>query len=319
MVFIAPFIFAVALIILVISSKYVLQSAVKLSEGLKISEFGIGFALLAICTSLPEVIVSVISSFYGQGALAVGNVFGSNIANITLILGSIVLIGGTIYVKKSFSEVIQILFITTLIPVLIFQTGILTHIQGILLIALFIYFIYTSSKKKKEKVVTKKSIIAKMGTRKLTPHVILFVLSVAILLISAHYLIDSASDMINRFLIPGSVIGATIIALGTSLPELVISLRGLAKKKYDLVIGNLIGSSIINISLVLGIVAVLSGPLPLNMSVFSGIYPFLIISTLVVWYFISTHRSVNKREALALFGIYVLFILQEVGILSFFL
>lgn len=318
MVFIAPFIFAVALIILVISSKYVLQSAIKLSEGLKISEFGIGFILLAICTSLPEVIVSIISSFYGQGAIAVGTIFGSNIANITLILGSMVLIGGTIYVKKSFTEVIQILFITTLIPVLIFQSGFLTHLQGILLIILFIYFIYISSREKKEKV-TKKSIIAKIGTRKLTPHVILFILSVAILLISAHYLIDSASDMINRFLIPGSVIGATIIALGTSLPELVVSLRGLAKKKYDLVIGNLIGSSIINISLVLGIVAVLSGPLPLNMSVFSGIYPFLIVSTLVVWYFISTHRSVNRKEALALFGIYILFILQEVGILSFFL
>jgi cation:H+ antiporter len=310
MVFIAPLILAIGLVALGLASKFAIDYSSDLSEKLGLSDFAIGFLIFAIATSLPEIIVSITSVLYGEGSIAVGNVFGSNIANLSIILGLTVILGGTIYMKKENISLMRFLFLTSLIPIIIFQTERLSIWFGLLLIGLFAYFIYlnTKGKEKKEKVKIKK--------KKGLPKSFLFlIISIIALVISAHFVISSSIDIIAKVMIPGSLIGATLIALATSLPELIVDIEGLHYKRYGLVLGNIIGSCIVNITLVLGIVAVISKPV-INLAAFSGLYPFLLVTAMIVWYFLSVGRNITRNEGLILTAIYILFILQEVGILT---
>lgn len=312
MVFIAPLILAISLVGLGLASKFAIDFSGDLSEKFGLSDFAIGFLIFSIATSLPEIIVSITSVLYGEGSIAVGNVFGSNIANLSIILGLTVLLGGTIYMKKENINLMRFLFITSLVPIILFQTEKLSIYFGLLLIGLFIYFIYLNTigleKKEKKKVKLKK----KKGIPK---SVIFLSISILALAVSSHFVITSSIDIMGKFLIPGSLIGATIIALATSLPELVVDIEGLHFKRYGLVLGNIIGSCIVNITLVLGIVAVMSKPV-INLAAFSGLFPFLLVTAMVVWYFLSVGRNITRNEGLILIAIYVLFILQEVGILT---
>lgn len=299
----------VSLAVLAKSSSVVVENAVKLSKFFGISQVAIGFILLAVSTSLPELSVSVISSAAGGGAIAAGNVFGSNIANIFLVLG----IGGFLYGlkirKNELKDIAIVLVLTTVISAyIIFNSSIrnqaLGFLEGIILILLFaLYVVHIFRKKAIEgngiEQVTKKEAL----------HAFLFFsASIILVLISASFVVDSAVKIAGLLNIAESFMGATIIAIGTSLPELSIDLQAIRKKHYGLALGDALGSNMTNITLVLGTAATIH-PISITLPVFIAALLFAIIANIVLFYVAAVDKQLRRYNGMLFLLNYALYLI----------
>ncbi len=306
--------FIVSAFFLVKSSELVIKNSVMLSRLFGISTFAIGFILVSVSTSLPELSVAIFSGINNVPALSVGTVLGSNLSDLTLILGICAIIGGKIVIKKKeFEGLIELLFITSIVTVLIFFTSTLSIGHGIILLSLFAFLLHRLYKRGK----ISKSIFNGSTQSKSWLAAIKLITGIAILLASAHFLVESAITIAYWLLVPPAVIGATAVALSTSLPELTVELRAIRKKQYALAMGDLFGSAVTNITLVLGITSLLN-PRQINVSSLASIVPFLFITIFAVWFLFSKKGKIDTREGFVLIIIYVLYILAESGILPIF-
>jgi len=272
-----------------------------------------GFILLSVTTSLPELSVSTVAATLGEGGLSVGNVLGSNIANLTIIIGLAIFFSKTeILVKgQSQKELVQFLFLSSIIPLFIVQRGSLGPVLGIVLLTLFIYFSVTISRKtgKTDPVEPiKKGNTATVGLK--------FALSVALIIVLSRFVVDSSIDIASFIGLPPSIIGATIVGLGTSLPELATTAQALKEKLFGMALGNLLGSCITNITLVLGISSLISFS-QVDVLAVQSIMFYVLLSSLSVWYLVGASERISKKAALFLCMVYILFILQQVGISIF--
>lgn len=304
---------AVTLLLIGALSDRIIRYVLVLSKVLGLSEMAAGFILLSVTTSLPELSVSTVAAFAGEGGLSVGNVLGSNIANLTVILGLAVFFSKTeVSVEgQSQKELVQFLFLSSIIPLFIVQRGSLSPVLGIVLLILFIYFSVTMSRK------TGKTEFVEPAHKKDTAFVGLkFLVGVALILLFSKFVVDSSVDIAEFIGLPPSIIGATIIGLGTSLPELATTIQALKKNLYGMALGNLLGSCITNITLILGISSVISFS-QVNVLAVESIMFYVLLSSLSVWYMVGASERISKRGALFLCAIYVLFILQQVGISVF--
>ena len=310
------FILVISLFLIGIVSDRIIRYTLALSKVFGLSEMAAGFILLSVTTSLPELSVSILSSTSNEGGLSAGNVLGSNIANLTIIIAlAIFLSKSEIFIKgESQKELVQFLFISSVIPLFIVQRGSLGPILGIVLIILFIYFSITISKTPKESEVSEQK-----GEQKDNTLVagLKFLFCLVIIILLSKLVVDSSIDIANFISLPPSIIGATIIGLGTSLPELATTIQALKKKYYEMALGNLFGSCITNITLVLGISSLVSFS-EVNVLAVESIMFYVLISSLTVWFMVSSNKSITKKGGIFLVLIYVAFILQQIGI-SFFI
>ncbi|PVX23978.1 MAG: hypothetical protein CW716_11030, partial [Candidatus Bathyarchaeum sp.] len=276
-----------------------------------------GFILLSVTTSLPELSVSIVASLSGEGGLAVGNVLGSNIANLTIILGLAILIAGkTINVKgESQKELVQFLFITSVIPLFIVQRGTLGTMLGVILLILFVYFGVTISRKTETNSNTNNTQETPQPNKKenIPFTVIKFIAGVALIIFLSTVAVDSSTEIAEFIGLPSSIVGATIIGLGTSLPELATTIQALKQGLYSMALGNLLGSCIANITLILGVSSLLSTS-EVNVVAVQSIMFYILLSSLTVWYMIGSNEKLTKRGAVFLCLIYAAFILQQVGV-----
>lgn len=304
---------ALSLLLITLLSERVIRYVIALSKILGLSQMAAGFILLSVTTSLPELSVSIIAASTGEGGLSVGNVLGSNVANLTIIIGLAVLLSKTaIPVKtESSKELVQFLFISSVIPLFIVQRGSLGPILGIVLLILFIYFGVTVSRKtektKQNETIKKKA----SGTIWLK-----FAVSVALIILFSKLIVDNSVEIAEFVGLPPSIIGATIVGLGTSLPELATTVQALKEKMFGMALGNLLGSCITNITLILGVSSLISFS-TVNVLAVESIMFYVLISSLSIWYMIGTSERISRRGALFLCLVYVVFILQQVGISIF--
>ena len=299
----------ISLAILAKSSSVVVENAAKISKFFGISQVAIGFILLAVSTSLPELSVSIISSTGGEGAIAAGNVFGSNIADSLLVLVIGAFLYGLKIGKNELKDIAIVLVLTTIISVyIIFNSTIrnqaLGFLEGIILLLLFgFYVIYIFRKKATEgngtEQVTKKEALYAF---------LFFSASIILVLISAGFVVDSAVKLAKILNIAESFIGATIIAIGTSLPELAIDLQAIRKKQYGLALGDAIGSTMTNITLVLGTAAVIH-PISIILPVFIAALLFAIIANIVLFYVAAVNKRIQKFGGVLFLLIYVIYII----------
>ena len=306
-------ILAISLLLIMLISDRIIRYVLVLSKIFGLSEMAAGFILLSITTSLPELSVSTVASIAGEGGLSVGNVLGSNIANLTVILGLAILFSRkTIFVKgQSQKELVQFLFISSIIPLFIVQRGSLGPVLGIVLLILFAYFTVTVSRKTEDSNFNK------------TPHEgntaligIKFLVGVALVIVLSKFAVDSSVDIAGFIGLPTSIVGATIIGLGTSLPELATTIQALKKGLLGMALGNLLGSCITNITLVLGVSSLLSFS-PVNVVAVQSIMFYVLLSSLSVWYMVGASERITRKGALFLCLVYGLFILQQVGVSIF--
>jgi len=310
-VWILVFIFSLAL--LVKSADWLIESGEKIGLALKIPPFIIGVTIIAIGTSLPELASSLVAVIKGQTELVVANVIGSNIANILLIVGISSLFAKSLIVKRDLIDLDS--------PLLIAVTGIFLFVvwdkevvlaEGILLIAAFtVYLLYTIFQKR-NKIKTPKPDFEKKGKQIDKKVFVFLVLGIVGLLVAANYTIDSMIKIAEIFKIPSSLIAVTALAIGTSLPELVVSVKAAFKKRCEIALGNIFGSNIFNILLVVGIPSLIK-PLIVEELIFVVGIPFLVLATLI-FVISGISKKIHFWEGLMYVLIYILFILNICGV-----
>jgi cation:H+ antiporter len=297
-----------------IISDRIIQYVLAISRALGLSEMAAGFLLLSIATSLPELSVSTIAALSGEGGLSVGNVLGSNIANLTIILGlSILIARKTINVKgQSQKELVQFLFITSIIPLFIIQRGTLGTMLGVILLILFAYFALTISRKTETTNNTHE--ISVSNKKENMPFIVIkFLIGLTLIIVFSNISVESSVELADFIGLPSSIIGATIIGLGTSLPELATTIQALKQGLHSMALGNLLGSCITNITLILGVSSLVSVS-EVNVVAVQSIMFYVLVSSLTVWYMVGSNEKLTKKGALFLCLIYIAFILQQVGV-----
>lgn len=304
---------ALSLLLITLLSERVIRYVITLSRILGLSQMAAGFILLSVATSLPELSVSTIAASMGEGGLSVGNVLGSNVANLTIIIGLAILLSKTaISVKaESHKELVQFLFISSIIPLFIVQRGSLGPVLGIVLLILFVYFGVTVSHK------TEKARQGEtVGKKAMSTIWLKFTISVILIILLSKLIVDSSVEIAEFAGLPPSIIGATLIGLGTSLPELATTIQALKEKLFGMALGNLLGSCITNITLILGVSSVISFS-NVNVLAVESIMFYVLISSLSVWYMIGASERIGRRGALFLCLVYAAFVLQQVGVSIF--
>ena len=305
-------ILAASLLLIMLLSDRQIRYILALSKYLGLSEMAAGFIILSITTSLPELSVSTVASLAGEGGLSVGNVLGSNVANLTIILGLAMLLSRKeIRIKgESQKELVQFLFISSIIPLFIVQRGSLGPVLGIVLLILFAYFGVTVSRKTETSDTDKTP--PQQKEEKIVILVIKFLLGVALIITLSKFAVNSSLDIAEFVGLPTSIIGAILIGLGTSLPELATTIQALKQGLVNMALGNLLGSCITNITLILGVSSLLSFS-EVNVVAVQSIMFYVLLSSLSVWYMVGASERLTKKGALFLCMVYGLFILQQVG------
>ncbi|MBD3397694.1 hypothetical protein GF412_01020 [Candidatus Micrarchaeota archaeon] len=307
---------AVSLAVLGRSSEIVVDSIAKLSRYFGISQLAIGFLLLAVATSLPELSVSLLSSVTGEGAIAAGNIFGSNIANILVIIGMAACLYGVKIRGKDLKEIGLLLLLTTVISVyIVFSSSVqgqaLGFIEGAVLLGIFgVYAWHGMSRERKGLPNHPKPVKKEQALNAF----LLFIGGVVLVLVSSGFVVESAVKLSLGFGIAESFIGATVIAIGTSLPELSIGLQSIRKKKYGIFLGNAIGSNMINLTLVLGVAAVLN-PIAVQIPVFIAALLFAVVANMLLLYVAAVNKRVQRIGG-AMFLVFYLVYLGAIFVLQ---
>ena len=235
------------LVFLIFGGDLLVRSAVSFAEKFGVSSFLIGVTVVSFGTSVPELMVSIQAAMDQAADIAIGNVLGSNIANIALVLGVSVVIRPLSVTTNTYKLSWWVMLISSLLFILFLLDNVITKMEGLLLIAGLFCFIFFSIKRN---IPNEDSIISKI---KIQTGRLFFVLGSIGVYFGSELFVESAISIASFFNVPKFVIGITVVALGTSLPELVTSIVALMKGQNNISLGNLIGSNIFNVFAVLGI------------------------------------------------------------------
>ncbi len=273
---------AIGLVILVIGGELVVRGASGLALSLGISPIVIGLTVVAFGTSAPELMVSLGAAFDGSPDIAVGNVVGSNIYNILMVLGVAALIRPLVVRQQLVRFDVPLVILASLLLWIMVLDGMLAPLEGIFLVGILATYMVISvrSGRRESPSVALEYRVALESThapRSRIMDIVLFVLGLAALVIGAQALVGGATSMARTFGIPELVIGLTVVAIGTSLPELVTSVVAAIRGQRDIAVGNVVGSNLFNILGVLGLTAVVApGGIPVAQSAVAFDIPVMI-------------------------------------------
>ena len=243
--------------LLVIGGEFIVRASVALSLRFNISKFVIGMTVVSFATSLPELIVSINEALNNSPSIAINNVVGSNIANIGLVLALIALLSNISVNEKSFRrDWSWMFFLSIMLWLFIITDNELNGFEGFLLIAFLVNFVYKVLKNS-ESTELLNDVDEKLKLTSNFKILIWLFISSLTLYFGAEFLVDGAVKFANQINISEAVISVSIVAIGTSIPELAASLVAIAKNEKGISVGNLIGSNIFNIGSVLGITAII--------------------------------------------------------------
>lgn len=249
--------FVVGFVLIILGGDRFVDASVAISKRFGIPQVVIGATIVSLGTTLPEVLVSTTAAFQGQGDMAVGNAFGSIVCNTLLIAAIPQLVNPSTGIKRSDIGWRGIMFFATYLVVMAvgWMTGSLNRFMGIALLAVFVFYAYMSMKSaggdEEEETSGEGDSLVKS--------VVTIVVAAAMLFVGAQLLVNCGTVIATRVGVPQGVIAVTFVALGTSLPELVTSVTALLKGHQDVSLGNIIGANTLNLLLVLGIPAAITG------------------------------------------------------------
>ena len=295
--------FIIGSVLIFYGSSLLIDNSTLIARSLNISPIVIGLTVIAFGTSLPELVVSVIAILRGEGAIVLGNIVGSNIANILLVLGVIVTIKP---LDINFSSLkqgsIYLLIATSCLMIMIWSQE-LSFIPGFILLILF--GIYMISQFRSNKKNDYDSDISEIDFKFL--YILYIILGSIILGYGSHLFINSSIQIASFFNVPKIVISVSLVAFGTSVPELVTSIVAVRKGEPNFVIGNILGSNIINIFLVLGSSLIISD---IYVTILGIFYPsiFMLVSALILILLLLLTNKMNRIHGLFLFILYLIFI-----------
>jgi len=304
--------------LLIKGADYLVEGASSLAKRYKISDLVIGLTIVAFGTSAPELIVNIVSSLQGDSEIAIGNIIGSNIANIFLILGISAVIfpltvaKGTTYKEIPFSLLAALLVFFVVNDALIDgqQLSVITRIDGFVLLSFFVIYMYYVFGIAQKRDVAEET--AALKIRPIWMSIIMLLGGLTALTIGGKWVVDSAVSIATALGVSQSLIGLTIVAIGTSLPELATSAVAAYKKKCDIAVGNIVGSNIFNVFWILGLSGVIN-PLPFqprsNPDIFMAIFASFM---LFVFMFIGTKHRLDRWQGVLFILIYIIYIIYLV-------
>ncbi|WP_407391495.1 calcium/sodium antiporter [Methanobrevibacter sp.] len=291
----------VGFVFLIKGSDFFVDGASSIASILKIPTVIVGLTIVAFGTSAPEAAVSITSSLTGSNGMAVGNVIGSNLFNMLMVIGIAALLSNLLMEKEVLNRDLPFLVgITLLFAVFIFIGGDISNIEGIILVLILIgyivYLIYNERKAGSMNYVEKPKLTL--------PKSILFILVGLVgIVLGGDLVVDSASAIAIALGMSETLVGLTIVAIGTSLPELVTSITALKKGENQLVIGNVIGSNIFNILFVLGASSAISR-IPVDSSILVDVV-FMTLVTILCFIFGKTQDKYDKKEGVILIALFI--------------
>ena len=276
------------LILLCIGGYAIVSGGVSLAKKLRISSMIIGLTVVAYGTSTPELAASLLAAFNSHTELILGNIIGSNISNVGMVIGISAIFAPLLISKITVSRWIPIMIGVSLLVVAMSYDGEISQIDGIILIAALIGFTaYTIKTVKKQKIQQNETVendelegeyfLSKYKIETYPQSIGLIVTGVIVLFIGGHLTVDGAVNIAETLGLSQLVIGVVIVAIGTSLPELITSIIAIAKKQTDIGVGNIVGSNIYNILLILGVSSAIVG-IPVVPDVFSNYYIMIAFS-----------------------------------------
>ena len=302
------------IVLLLVGTALVLWGADKFTDGAcgvarrwNVSELMIGLTIVAMGTSLPELIVSLLSSIRGSGDMSVGNIVGSNIFNTLVIIGASAMAMKIAVSRVTLYRDVSLSFGVAVVLFLMGRDGELSRVEGVLLLGVFAIFLYNlfMAERKNKKNQTE----APEQPKDIEPVwklLLLLVIGVASLVGGGQLLVNNAAELARSWGVSESVIGLTILAGGTSLPELATSVVAARKGSNDLALGNALGSNIFNITLVLGLCNVIS---PMHIPLISATdWAFLIGSNVVLAVCAFTRMRLCRLEGLVLLLCYAAYL-----------
>ena len=310
--------FITACLVLSFLSKILVDTLVQIAKYLKWREFIVGFFVMAIATTLPNFFVDINAILHGMPQLALGDILGGNLADLTLVLGLAVLFSKKPIPAESRMVQQSALFTGAIavLPLLLILDGKVSRIDGvILLLAFAVYIWWIFSKEERFKKVyskEKKSGSKPLETMIFAKNVVKFIFLLALLLVASQVIIDAASFFSKAFGASLALIGILIVGLGNCFPDAYFSIISAKKKQGWMILGDLMGSVIMCSTLVLGVLALISPFEIVDFSPFFIVRLFTIAVAVFSIFVIRTGREITKKEGLFLILIYIVFLLAEI-------
>lgn len=303
------FFIIIGFILLIVSADVLVDGASGVAKKFHIPEIIIGLTIVSIGTSMPELFVSVTSALEGYSDMAIGNIIGSNLSNLLLILGLSAIIKPVIFQKETrLYEIPMCLFFTGIFMMFCNTQNTISRMEAIILLILFIMFLgYTIWMGKRESGNNLNNVEdnKKYNTIK---NIIYIVLGIIGLKVGGDLTVNNAVNVANHFNISEKIISLTILAIGTSLPELVTSVTAAIKGNSDIAIGNIIGSNIFNILLIIGLSAIIK-PIIYNVT-YNFDLIILLVSTIILTLFpiIPPKNKMSRANGVIYFLMYVVYL-----------
>lgn len=297
-------IFLIAMAALVFGADFIIKESERIALHFNISHFVIGATLVAFGTSLPEMAASMMASAQGKSDMAVANVVGSVTFNITLVLGIVFLIAKTMNPERDlFAKDSAWVLMPVIIFFLMAHDGVISRVDGVIFLFMmvaYLLFLFNSSKEDLE-------VDEALEKERFNWFKTVFLLSIGFVLTlgGAHFVVESGSAIAREFGVSEWIIGLFLISLGTSLPELVVSIVAIKKGNADMSIGNIIGSNVANFSMVLGGASLIA---PLSISANNTYDLYIMSAASIALLLILGNKLYNKAGAVFLLSILALFI-----------
>ncbi len=302
-------IFILGLTLLVFSGKYLVQGGVSIAKHFSIPPMIIGVTVIAFGTSAPELLVSIQAALSGSPEIAFGNVVGSNISNIALVLAFTAILIPIPVHRNALRVDWPVMMVASVLLYLFTLNDILGFYEGLILFALLIGYLYYSVNKAKKEAINEKTDKEDRAQYTLVISIVAIAVSSIGLAIGAHFLVDSAVNIATDWGVSKRVISITIVAFGTSVPELTASIIAALKKQTDISIGNIIGSNILNIMAVLGVTSMIQ-EIHIDHIAFAFDIIWMMFAAILLFLFIYPFKTIflNRVEGILLFVSYIIYV-----------
>lgn len=308
------FLILIGFILLILGGNWLLKSAVSISLGLKIPKIIIGMTVVSFATSAPELIVSINSAVNGYPDLALGNVIGSNIANLALVLGITLLIAEMDVQKSFFTTNWPVMMVASILLFLFLHNDyLISDFEGLIFILFLIFFLVYLFRFQNYDIID--DLPEDVDLLPASKTFIFFLLGSVGLWGGSEMLITGATDLAITLGVGERLIGVTVVSVGTSIPELAASIIAVLKKEKAISLGNLIGSNIFNILAVVGITSLIT-PIPANDHVIytNDIYWMLLVSmVLPILILLPKKMELKRKSGVVLLLIYIAFLYQTIS------
>ncbi|MBN2331230.1 MAG: calcium/sodium antiporter [Candidatus Aenigmarchaeota archaeon] len=302
--------FALGIVLLLKGASLFTENASRIAKSLGVSDIVIGLTLVAFTTSLPELSVSTLSVIRGSSGLALGNIIGSNIANIGLVLGISAFLTSSIPGGKAELKQGYIMLAVTVVAALFIIDG-LSFLKGAILVSMLLLYVYYLSRDRS----LREGIVERIIERESFPKgLALCILGGAGVILGSELLINSSVSMARSFSISETVIGLTIVAVGTSLPELATSVTAAFKRLQGIALGNILGSNIFNLLMVLGASA-MAGPIIVESMLLVYSIPMMLLLTALLVLFMKAENKLGRFDGIALLLLYGFFLYLKIFLL----